>query len=95
MSDQEQDQLERAERFQRMFVLPIVEAMRIELRSHTDQLDQKLTAIVTQVKDHDDRLVGLEKNQKKALIGWGVLTLAVGTFTSAAYAYIKSKIHIG
>lgn len=89
------DSFEEAERFQRLFVQPLVEAVKIEMKTHVEDVTTIVQGVTVKVKGHEDRLNALETNQKKALIGWGVITLAVGTAVTAAWNYIRTKVHIG
>ena len=54
---------------------------------HTDQ-----KAHASKMENHDSRIGTLETNQKKALIGIGVLGTAVSAAAATAYQMIKDKL---
>lgn len=64
--------LDDGEQFQRVFVKPMIDAMKAEIKP-----------IISASRNHEKRLERLENNQKKALLGFGavssVLALAVGS----------------
>lgn len=82
-----------AEQLKRLIVDPMIAAVKVEMQGHVDQMVSVVKDMKTHVDDHDERLNTLEKNQKKGMVGWGVLTLAVGTGVTLAWNYIRSKIH--
>lgn len=84
-----------AEQLKRLIVDPMIAAVKTEMQGHVDQMVEAVKGLKTNVDNHDDRLNALEKNQKKGMVGWGVLTLAVGTGVTMAWNYIKAKVHIG
>lgn len=70
------DDIDDAEKFQKHFVTPLIDAVRAEVKP---LVDAKL--------DHEKRLAGLESNQKKALIGYaGIITVL-----TVAFNYVKAK----
>lgn len=89
------DDLERAERYQRLFVRPIVDQLKIELEAHiaplvTAQQDQR-----TILSEHGRRIGRLEGSQKKALIGFGFYASIASIAVGAGWNWIKGKIKIG
>lgn len=75
------DTLEEAERFQRLFVLPVVEAVRVEMKSHL----APLSGIA-------DRVTALEGKQAKALLGWGVYATLAAAAIGVGMDWFKRKI---
>lgn len=68
--------LDDAEKFQKHFVTPLVEQIRTEL-----------SPLVKASQDHEARLVKLESNQKKALLGYaGIVAVVTG-----GWHYVKAK----
>ena len=63
------------------FVKPMVEAVRLEVQA-------SITPMVKEVSDLKGRVNTLEKDQKRALVGYGVFSAAL----AAVMAYGKSKI---
>lgn len=69
------------EQFQKHFVLPLVDAVRSELKP-----------LVEARADHESRLQRVESNQKKALLGYASIVAVVTVVFNAAWAKIKSKL---
>lgn len=72
--------LEDAERFQKLFVAPLVDAVRAEVKP-----------LVEADRDHEDRLKKLESNQKRALVGLSAVVLAVTIAFNAVVDYLRNK----
>jgi hypothetical protein len=93
--DDTNEVLEKAERFQRLFVEPMVDALRAEMKSSLAPLVEANQRQDTAIAAHQTDIDTLKGSQKKALIGWGVYaslgTVAVGS----AWGWIKSKFHWG
>lgn len=70
------DNIDDAEKFQKHFVQPLVDAVRLEVKP---LVDAKL--------DHDARLKTLEGNQRKALYGYAGLVAVL----TVAFNYVKAK----
>lgn len=77
------DDMESIERFQRMFISPLVDVVQCELRTTREEITRELRTIADQQKKHteksdklDQRLSYVEANMKKALIGWGAVVMA-------------------
>jgi hypothetical protein len=72
------------DKFQQHFVLPLVDAVRAEMKP-----------LVEDVTSMKSRLAELEKNQKRAMVGWGVFSAALasvlGYGKTAIYGYITKK----
>lgn len=66
-----------AEKFQKHFVLPLVDAVRAEVKP-----------LVEQTKANTDRIDKLEGNQKKALAGYAVLSV----IAASSFAWAKQKV---
>ncbi len=86
------DTLEEAERFQRMFVQPVAETIRTEMRTLVTPLVDRVTAVENDNKSVKDRLNQLESSQSKALIGWGVFATGLSIVLSASWNWIKERI---
>lgn len=85
------DNFEEAERFQRLFVAPMVEAVRTEVNSHMTEIKGLIAPAIAL----EGRVRKLEGNQKRALLGWSVYATAIGIACTAAWRWIASKIHFG
>lgn len=95
MSDEPKlpDNFEDAERFQRLFVQPLIQTVKTEMQSHAEAVQKTVDGFATKVSEHDKRLGTLEANQKKGMVGWGVLTLIVGTLVTTCWNWVKGKLH--
>jgi len=82
------DNLADAERFQRLFVLPVVEAVRVEVRS-------SIQPLVSAQADQEARLKELEGSQRKALIGYAVFASGLSIVLAAGWDWIKSMFRKG
>lgn len=81
------DELDSAEQYQRMFVRPVVDALKIELES-------QLRPLVEASGDHEKRIRGMEAKQHKMLAMYGVFSvLACGTVGSL-WNYIRTKLNL-
>ena len=67
---------EEAERFQRLFVQPLVAAVQTEMKTHVADVTKIVGGFSEEIKTHESRLGNLEKNQKKARTGRRIPTLA-------------------
>jgi hypothetical protein len=76
--------LEDAERYQRLFVKPLV-----------DTLERQISPIVDRLNNLDGRVKTLETSQKKALVGWGVYATGAAAALTWAWGFIKAKLHWG
>lgn len=70
------DNLDDAEKFQKHFVTPLVDAVKAEMKP---LVDAKL--------DHESRLSKIESNQKKALLGYAGIVAAL----TVAFNYVKAR----
>ena len=78
-----------AERFQRLFVKPMVDAVRQELQPVIQGMaDQALKD-----KEQDGKIQALESGQKKAMVGWGVIAtgLSIALVSCWEWAFKKVK----
>lgn len=89
------DSFEEAERFQRLFVEPMVQAVRTEMQQHVQQVTDFVTKTNATVSGFDGRIRKLEGDQRKALVGWGVYATIVGVALTTAWKWVASKIHFG
>lgn len=72
--------LDDAEKFQRHFVQPLIDAVRDEVKP-----------LVKAQADHEDRLKQLESNQKKALVGFAGIVIVVSVVFNATVEFIRGK----
>ena len=77
-----------AEQIKALIVDPMVTALRQEIES-------QLSPLLKSQQDHETRIAGLESDQKKAMLGFGVLSLAVSAGVTAAWQWIRSKVRVG
>jgi hypothetical protein len=79
-----EDELERAERFQRMFVTPLVDAVRAEVKPVVDG-HERLSR----------RVAKLETNQKRALWGLSAIASVVSVAVGIGFDWLKRKFGLG
>lgn len=84
-----------AKLFRELFIDPAIEAIREEMRSHLGPIAETQKAVTAKVDGFDARMSRVEKDQKKALLGWGVYATALAAGMTYAWKYISSKIHLG
>lgn len=96
MSDQDHinEALENAERFQRLFVTPVVDAVKQEMQTSLRAISDIQNRHAGMLEAHNDEIARLKSTQKKALIGWGVLSMGVASAISASFAWLKSHFRI-
>lgn len=70
------DNLDDAEKFQKHFVTPLIDAVRAEVKP---LVDAKV--------DHEARLGRIESNQKRALVGYAGIVASL----TIAFNYVKAK----
>lgn len=80
------------ERFQRLFVKPMVETVKQEMRTTCEQLKAEFAADRSEQEKLRTDVDGLKSNQRKALIGWGVIATGVSVFIGFCGDWVKRKI---
>ncbi len=83
------DTFAEAERFQRLFVMPMVDAIRVEVRNHLGPIIESNKVITAEQAAQAARLTNLEGSQKKALVGYGVFAAGLSVALAAAWDYVK------
>jgi hypothetical protein len=82
------DDFEKAERFQRLFVTPLVDAVRVEMKAHLEPMNQTLTRI----EAFEPRISKLERSQKKALAGLGIFATLIGLGCRAGWEWASDHL---
>ena len=77
--------LDREEQYQRLFVKPLVEAVRAEVKATVEPLVEK-------VNDTERRVASLEKNQLRALTGFAGVVLLVSTAWGLALDWVRKRV---
>lgn len=86
------DTFEEAERFQRLFVLPVADAVRVEVRNALSPLTDRVQTVEAKVKSYEDRVTALEAAKTKALVGYGVFATGLSIAMSYAWTWISKRI---
>jgi hypothetical protein len=73
--------LDDAEQFQRMFVTPLIEAVRKEI-----------CPLIRQVEDNEARIKTMEKNQKRALIGYGGIVAVAALLATLLKEWVQNNL---
>lgn len=94
--------LKEAERIRDIIVQPMVDALKQQINTLSTSIDQKLQPLIdtnksqdARLTDHDTSIAGLQKNQKRALVGWGVFATAVSMGLTASWEWVKGRVKIG
>lgn len=82
--------LARGEQFTRIFVQPMVEAVRSEMATHVEEVKKALET----VNGFEGRVSKLEKDQKKALVGWSVYASAAAGILAWSWSWIKGHLRL-
>lgn len=86
--------LDDVDQFTKHFVEPMVQAVRTELQNSMTPLIQDVKDLKAGAATSDGRLDKLEKDQKHALIGYGVFSAGLAAGLAAAWGWIKSHLKI-
>lgn len=81
--------LDVAERYQRTFVKPLVDAVTTQIDQHLAEMAKDLASVKTTVAAHTVDLNKLKADQKKALVGYGVFSSGVAMALAAGWTWIK------
>lgn len=84
---------EEAEQFQRLFVTPLVNAVKTEMANHVEKVTAIVTTATTKVDGMENRVTRLESSQKKALAGFALYATGLSLLIGSLWGWIKSKIH--
>jgi t-SNARE complex subunit (syntaxin) len=84
-----------AEQFQKHFVAPMVEAVRLEVKQIVGPLIKQQADDDTKTADHEKRIAYLEGTMKKAIWTWGIIVSAATFAVQYGWSKIKSKIFPG
>jgi hypothetical protein len=77
-----------AEQLKTFVVDPMVKALKEELQA-------QLAPLTKQLSDHETRVQSLEGDRRKALIGFGGMSLVVSAALTSGWEWVRSKIHVG
>lgn len=86
--------LDTAERYQRTFVKPLVDAVVVEVRQHLEQVTTRVNGMENAMVKNTMAISALQGNQKKALVGYGVFTSGLAAILAASWTWIKSHFHV-
>lgn len=88
------ENFEEAERFQRLFVTPVVVAMEAKLEGILAPLVASQQAVVVRMETAEGRIGKLEASEKHALWGWGAYATVVAAVTTGGIKWLMSKLHL-
>lgn len=88
------DMMDVAERYQRMFVKPLVDAVTNQIDQHLNTFGTRLDSVEVTVKSQGADVKALQGNQKKALVGYGVFTSGLAAILAASWTWVKSHFHV-
>lgn len=80
--------MEDAEQIKKIIVDPMIEALKAELEPFRDTVENH----EWRIKGQYSRIVKLEKNQRKAMIGYAGIVLLVSTGFTALVDWAKRKV---
>jgi hypothetical protein len=95
MSGELGDVLEDAERFQRLFVTPAIDAIRTEMQAHLAPIAASQRTQATTIETHGKDIESLKGTQRKVLAVWSIIASIGGAGLTAALTWLKGKFHIG
>lgn len=72
-----------ADKIKELIVQPMIDALRLEIKP-----------LVDMKQFHEARLVKLENNQNRALIGWGVFASGIAIAVTASWEWVKSMVKV-
>ncbi len=84
--------LETMQRYQESFVKPVVDALRLEIEGQLKPLLESQKSITGLLESHNTRIQRLEKDQKRALLGWSIYATGIGLACTLAWKWIVSKV---
>ncbi len=87
--------LEDAQRIQEVIVQPLISAVEEHIKVVTEKVVARLDTHSVDIKARDADLKSLKSNQRKALIGWGVLCLGVSAGLTSVWNFVRGLIHVG
>lgn len=86
---------EDAERFQRLFVLPITAAMEVKIEQTLKPVVETVAGLRNHLNAQDIQIGKLVKDQRKALLGWSAYATAAAAALSWGWNYVRSHIKVG
>jgi hypothetical protein len=84
-----------AELYQRLFVKPMIDALDSRMKGFMEDVKGHVEPVIAGQALQDRRLERLERDQKKALLGWSVYATAAAGLLAYGYSWIKNHIHLG
>lgn len=87
--------MEDAERFQRLFVNPVVQAMETRITILIQPVLDGHKEIRQHLNAQDATIASLVRDQKKALLGWSVYATGAAAALAWGWNYIKGHIRLG
>lgn len=86
------DNFEDAERFQRLFVAPMIEMVKKEMTTHVSTVTGIVQAATLKVDAMRADVDKLKADQKHALVGYGIFSTGLAVGMAAAWKWATSKI---
>lgn len=87
--------MEDAERFQRLFVLPLVEKFEGKIQEAVKPVIAGYQDIQAHLRQQDTTIAALVRDQKKALLGWSFYATGAAALLAWGWNFVKSHIHVG
>ena len=88
------DMMTLAKQYQDMFVKPVVDAVVVEVRSQLTEFRGELLGVERKVDGVAVDVATLKANEKKALLGWGVIAAGATALLSFGINKAKSLLHL-
>ena len=86
--------LQDGELFTRVFTTPLVDAVRTEMQVHTKTMNDAVAGMQATVASFNGRLVKLERDQRKALVGWSLYASAAAGVFAYAWTWLRSHFRV-
>jgi hypothetical protein len=87
--------MEDAERFQRLFVLPLMQAFEARIQDAIQPVLDGHRTIQEHLARQDNTIAALIRDQKKALLGWSFYATGAAALLAWGWGFVKSHIRIG
>ena len=94
MSDELNQILDAADKFQKQFIDPALTRMDEKLDAHLVKQEDILKGVSTILARHDTEIAALKSNQSRFIKGAAVYASVVGCAVGAGYGWLKSHFRI-
>lgn len=94
MSDDLNQILNAADKFQEMFIEPALKQMDQKLDEHLTKMEQQQASLIAVVAKHDMEIAAIKSNQSKFMKGAAMYASIVGVAVGAGWGWVRSHFKI-